>query len=141
TRSYDRIVSTIPIPLMLNLIGDKPDVRIDTMNLYSLFYRGDTRDKWTVLFNFSLSGPWKRIINYSETYCIPGPAYFTVEITTPDISEQTLRCLREGFEGHIAKLNVFSEAPEYLGEIVTKHAYPIFRRGDSANVERERAKL
>jgi protoporphyrinogen oxidase len=141
-KSYDKVVSTIPIPVMLRLIGEKMDARIDNMGLYSLFYQGVPHHKWTTMFNLSLSGAWKRIINFSNFYNENETAnYMTVEITVKDMTEQSLRFMRTDFERHVATAGLFREPPEYLGGITTERAYPVFRTDDGGRIEQERNKL
>ena len=140
-RSYDRVISTIPIPSMLKLIGANTEVKLETMNLVSLFYQGSPCCDWTTLFNFTLSGSWKRITNHSALYRLDGEPYLIVEITTRDISEFHIEKLIDDFERHALEHHVFRKPPSYLGKAVTEHAYPVFRHGDTERVQGERAKL
>ena len=140
-RSYDRVVSTIPIPSMLKLTGANTEVELETMNLVSLFYKGTPRCDWTTLFNFTLSGSWKRITNHSALYRLDGESYLIVEITTRHTSESHIEKLIEDFERHVFEHSVFHKPPSYLGKAVTEHAYPVFRHGDTEKVQGERAKL
>ncbi|MCY3734951.1 MAG: FAD-dependent oxidoreductase [Gemmatimonadaceae bacterium] len=140
-RSYDRVVSTIPIPSMLGLMGANAEVRLETMNLVSLFYKGIPCCDWTTLFNFTLSGSWKRITNHSALYRLDGESYLVVEITTRHTSESQIEQLKEEFERHVSDHHVFHKPPRYLGKAVTEHAYPVFRHGDTERVQGERARL
>jgi len=141
-KNYDKIVSTIPIPVMLRLIGEKMDARIDNMGLYSLFYRGIPCHKWTTMFNLSLSGAWKRMINFSNFYKENASGnYIAVEVTTKDIIGQSLQLMRTDFERHVALACLFQEPPEYLGGVITERAYPVFRTDDNSRIKQERNKL
>jgi protoporphyrinogen oxidase len=141
-KSYDKVVSTIPIPVMLRLIGEKMDARIDNMGLYSLFYQGVPRHKWTTMFNLSLSGAWKRMINFSNFYKEKGTEnHIAVEVTTKGTTEQSLQLMRTDFERHVARIGLFQEPPEYLGGVITERAYPVFRTDDNSRIEQERNKL
>jgi protoporphyrinogen oxidase len=141
-KRYDKVISTIPIPVMLRLIGEKMDARIDNMGLYSLFYRGVPRHQWTTMFNLSLSGAWKRMINFSNFYKENNTGnYIAVEVTTKDTTGQSLELMRADFERHVALVGLFQEPPEYLGGVITERAYPVFRTDDNSKIEQERNKL
>lgn len=139
---FDLVVSTLPIPVMLRLVGAAPDMEFDNLHLLSLFYRGRVRPGGSALYNFSAEGRWKRITVFSRYYGRKGGTdYLTVEVSTRDISPPSLQALREDFERHAAGLGMFEGRPEYVGDQVTPRAYPVFRVGDPERVAAERAKL
>lgn len=141
---YNRVVSTIPIPVMLRLLGTPAQVPFEHVALLSLFYRGKVRHNASVLFNFTMSGCWKRITVFSSFYgSINGSDYFTVEVTTQDVSPQHLEMLRIDFETHAAALCLCEPAVplQYLDSIVTERAYPLFRRGKAKELQVERDRL
>jgi protoporphyrinogen oxidase len=141
-KRYDKIISTIPIPVMLRLIREKMEAKIDNMALYSLFYQGIPRHKWTTLFNLHFSGSWKRMINFSNFYKEKGPEnHISVEVTAKHTSESSLEVIRSDFERHVALLGLFQELPTYLGSVTTERAYPVFRTDDNTRIEQERNKL
>lgn len=141
-REYDAVVSTIPLPLMLRLLGETPAARFESAGMLSLFYRGRMRPEAAFVYNFSRRGRWKRITNFSRFY---GPEagmdWFTVEVTTRDTAPAALAELREEFEAHAAGLGMLDGRPELLGERVTERAYPVFRVGDPERVEAERQRV
>jgi protoporphyrinogen oxidase len=139
---YDRVVSTIPIPVMLKLLGEQPANCVTTRSLLSLFYRGKMRPDSGVLFNFSREGRWKRITVFSKFYGpVEGDDYFTVEITTDDHSEKSVQGLIQGFEGHILKTKLLNGPPRLLGHLVTPNAYPVYQAGQMNAVEQEKQRL
>ncbi len=142
TRVYDAVVSTIPIPVMLRLLGEAPAMKFDNAPMLSLFYRGRVRPDAPFLYNFSRRGRWKRITVFSRFY---GPAdgadWFTVEVTARDTSPGALAELRADFEAHAREVGLTDGAPTLVGQHVTERAYPIFRVGDPARVEAERRRL
>lgn len=143
TKIYDRVVSTIPIPTMLELIGDKPDNNVETRDLISLFYRGKIHKDASILCNFSYEASWKRITVFSRFY---GPAengddYFTVEITSDDLSVENIKRLRKEFEDNAIKFNICPQPPRFLDSYLSLNAYPVFRRGKLPGVEREKQRL
>ncbi len=144
-RRYERVVSTIPIPVMLRLIGETPRENLDHVHLLSLFYRGGLQTDAAFFYNFTESGQWKRITNfatlYPEQFKAHGEAWLTVEITTRDASEATLEGLRTDFEAHAARFGFLTGQPCFVGQQVTPFAYPVFHRGDSERVQSERERL
>jgi Protoporphyrinogen oxidase len=144
TETYSRVVSTLPIPVMLRLLGTAAKVRFEHVSLLSLFYRGRVRHDASFLYNFTSRGKWKRITLFSNFYGkIGGSDYFTVEITTQDTSPQHLEMLRADFETHADALSLCEpDVPlQYLGSIVTERAYPLFQRGKSQELQAERDRL
>jgi hypothetical protein len=142
--TYSRVVSTIPIPVMLELLGTPPKFRFEHVALLSLFYRGKLAHGASYLYNFTMSGFWKRISNFSAFYGqANGNDYFTVEVTTQDISPQHVEMLRLDFETHAAALGLCVPAVplQYLGNSITERAYPLFRRGKAKEVQAERDRL
>lgn len=140
---YDRVVSTIPIPNMLELIGEVPAVEVPTKNLISLFYTGTFLRKGNTYFNFSNEADWKRITVFSDFYGATdqGQDYFTVEVTTNDASEQKIAASAREFEAHAAKVNLLETKPNLHGSHVSEHAYPVYLKGQSAAVESEKQRL
>ncbi len=143
TGFYDKIVSTIPISDMLALIGLKPETNIESRGLISLFYRGEISPQSSILFNFSFEGAWKRVTVFSRFY---GPAengddYFTVEITSDDFTLENIERLRLEFEKESLRHNICEKAPRFLNYYLTRHAYPVFRRGGTPGVEREKQRI
>jgi hypothetical protein len=141
-REYDAVVSTIPLPLMLRLLGETPAARFESAGMLSLFYRGRMRPEAPFVYNFSRRGRWKRITNFARFY---GPEegmdWFTVEVTTRDTAPAALAELRDEFEAHARDLRMLDGPPELLGQRVTERAYPVFRVGDPERVEAERQRV
>ena len=142
SRPYDAVVSTIPIPVMLRLLGETPAMKFENAAMLSLFYRGGVRPDAAFLYNFSRRGRWKRITVFSRFY---GPAdgadWFTVEVTAPDTSPAALAELRADFEAHARDAGLTEGVPALVGQHVTERAYPVFRVGDPERVQAERRRL
>lgn len=143
TKIYDRVVSTIPIPKMLELIGEKPEHEVETRSLISLFYRGKIHKDASILFNFSLEASWKRITVFSRFYGAAenGDDYFTVEIVSNDLSSENIERLRLEFEAGALKTGICPTTPRFLGSYTSPDAYPVFRRGKLQGVAREKQRL
>jgi protoporphyrinogen oxidase len=143
TKVYDRVISTIPIPKMLELIGDKPADFVETRSLVSLFYRGRIHKDASILCNFSFEASWKRITVFSRFYgeAENGDDYFTVEITSDDLSTENIRRLRTEFEESATKLGICPTTPHFLDSYISPDAYPVFRRGNLQGVEKEKQRL
>lgn len=140
-RDYDTVVSTIPIPVLLSLLGKHSNATYDHMNLVSLFYRGELKYSGDVLFNFSRLGKWRRLLSFSRLYDLPTrQAYFTVEITTKGILIPDITALSKDFERHMYDLGLMHNL-EFLGSTTTPNAYPVFKVGEAKNVEKDKQLL
>ena len=142
-KAYDRVISTIPIPDMLRLIGEEPKVDIQTRNLISLFYTGVFDRPGNTFFNFSNEASWKRITVFSRFYqpTKQGKDYFTVEVTSDDVSQQQVELAAADFEKHANGVGLFRGSPKLEGSHVSYSAYPIYRRDQSQAVEAEKERL
>ncbi len=143
TEHYDRVVSTIPIPTMLTLIGETPATDVQTKNLISLFYVGKFNRQGNTFFNFTNEADWKRITVFSDFYgpTAAGEDYFTVEITSDDTSPDRVDAVARDFEAHAEKVQLLTGAPRFQGSHVSTHAYPVYRRGQGQAVEAEKHRL
>lgn len=133
---YDRVVSTIPVSTMSELIGMPLEQKLDTRTLSSLFYRfrGELGHDSTVLHNFSPEGDWKRIITFSKYYGThEGDDYFVVEVTFDNNYDPNLLEQKEAFEAQIKGFGLLKGELKYQGGLVTQNAYPVYRRD---NVDR-----
>lgn len=142
---YDRVVSTIPIPAMLRLLGIAPQAEFQYTSLVSMFYTGKMRHDASWLYNFTERGRWKRITVFSTFYGAASGSgdYFTVEVTTQDTSPEHLEMLRLDFETHAAALGLCEPdaSPKFLDSFITERAYPLFRRGKTEELQAERDRL
>lgn len=142
TSFYDHVVSTIPVPVVLRLLGEPCRARFEHMNLASFFYRGKMRSQANVLYNFTFEGLWKRITVFSRIYDAPeGEDFLTVEVTSADVSPKRIEALAQDFEEHAGRLSLFESAPRRIGYAVTERAYPMCRRGHMGDLDREKQKL
>ena len=124
---YDDVISTIPVSSLGRLVG-QPAQSTEHIGLLSLFYRGDLSPPASVIYNFTLSGKWKRICLFSRYYgASRGTDYFTVEITCRETSDAHRQQMMEDFESHAASHSLFRERPQCVGHIMTTAAYPMFR--------------
>lgn len=141
---FDRVVSTIPIPSMLRLLGLEPQVEVQTKNLISLFYTGQFARQGNTFFNFALDGAWKRITVFSRFYKpLPsGEDYFTVEVTTDeDVSEKRIAEVAQDFEQHAERYGLLKGKPELQGSHISIDAYPVYRSGQLDAIESEKQRL
>lgn len=140
---YDAVISTIPIPAVFRLLGERPRARYDQMKLLSLFYSGRLANRAPIQTNFTRSGLWKRLIAFSSFYRRTEAAddYWVVEATTRDDSDETREALRDDFETHARSFGVVDGAPVLLGSEFTHNAYPVFRSAEAEALDEDRAAL
>lgn len=143
TEQYDRVISTLPIPVALRLCGLPSNDVTETRDLVSLFYRGKLAVDGPVIFNFTSESEWKRITVFSRFYETPedGRDYFTVEITGSDSSPDTIEACRRDFEQHAAKVNLLEGPPELVGNFHTPRAYPVYRKGTTEQLNEDKSRL
>ncbi|MBN1521426.1 MAG: FAD-dependent oxidoreductase, partial [Candidatus Aureabacteria bacterium] len=65
-KDYHKIISTIPIPAVLKLIGDDTQPGIKCIHLLSLFYIGIVKKRASIIFNHTARGKWKKITVFSD---------------------------------------------------------------------------
>lgn len=128
-----RILSTVPVPVLLPLLGRIPEGRFDHVDLISLFYLGVPTFDGSVLFNFSPGGKWKRLVIHSRVYEMSVALdHCTVEITVPGYQRADPQSLRQDFENHMQSLGLFQEL-QFQGSCLTPRAYPVLsRHGEEA---------
>src|SRR5262245_33529805 len=124
---YVHVISTIPIPTLLKLIGATPTSAFRPRTLVSLFYRGSLRSAAaTAPYNFTYEGLWKRAAIHSEHYGrLQGDDWFTVEVTLEDGLDAATDRARADFEGHLIGLGLLSSGARCVGHAVTPRAYPV----------------
>lgn len=142
TSTHDRVVSTIPVPAALQLIGAEARSSFPTRNLISLFYRGDFVPDAPVLFNFTTAGMWKRITVFSKFYGpgADGRDYLTAEVTVQGEDPADVETARRDFEAHMATHGVLAK-PVYLGAELTKNAYPLYLKDSLPEMEADKQVL
>ena len=128
---YDEVVSTIPIPVVSQLIGQPLKRDFDSIDLLTLFYRfnGDMKHQYNVLHNFTLDGAWKKITTFSQYYGKhEGDDYFSVEITLDPDAKANVVQLQKQFEAHVQSLGLYAGEFKLQGSLITKNAYPVYLR-------------
>ena len=136
---FDELISTIPIPSALRLIGEEPKVRIETRSLVSLFFEGEFSHSSHVFFNFTDEARWKRITAFHKFY--GGQGYFTVEIACENPSDSLIAGLRQEFVEHALKFRLLRDKPCFKGCEISANAYPVYRAGEMGAIEEEKARL
>ncbi len=141
-KRYDRIVSTIPIPVIMRLANLPIDFHPKTVNLFSIFFTGNIKIDSDVIYNYTNEADWKRLIVLSKYYGKKNNMdYFTAEITTKKSNPEDLAQLVENFKSHIKKLNICTGEINLIGQHLTKNAYPVFLKGMNAKIQKERNKI
>ncbi len=141
-RYYDHVISTIPIPSMISLIGGGDDLRLRTLKLLTLFYTGDIKQNASIIYNHTEKGMWKRITVYSKFYGTKDNLdYLSVGITFEKLSDNLISKARNDFEKHIEELSLFNDTPVFLGSVITDDAYPLFKKDMEDDIEECRNKL
>lgn len=141
TEQFDRVISTIPIPTLLEYLGLQPTFKLRYLTLLSLFYRlsGDVDYNGAFLYNFTPNGPWKRITTFSKYFGQQGgDHYFTVECTVPDNDQRSVAEKQHDFEEHIQQLGLMRGTFHREGETITPNAYPIFEQGGGEAIRKLR---
>jgi protoporphyrinogen oxidase len=144
TRLYDQIISTIPVPVLAKLIGMPTEAAFETMKLVTLFYRftGSPGYDAAYLYNFTSSGLWKRVIDFSIVYDDQqGGRWLSVEVTRPSDRPSDIEAIRRDFETQVRELGLFKGELAYQGHWVTPNAYPVFNADGEAALDRDRARI
>jgi protoporphyrinogen oxidase len=140
TKTYDAVISTIPIAVLITLLGQESKAAYEHMNLVSLFYRGRILREGDLLYNFTLDARWKRMTIFSRLYPqsdADGSDYFTIEVTVPERDTADLDAIRADFEKHCKDFAI-ADNLSFQGSYTTHRAYPVFRPGQSVGVNRDR---
>lgn len=127
---FDRVISTLPVPVTARLIGERPPDGLEYMKLISLFYRfrGTRGHEGAVLCNLTRQGRWKRAIAFSELYGpLDGDEYLTVEVTSRSASAADVAGADDDFRRHVNVLGFYNGTLTLVGTHVTEHAYPVYR--------------
>jgi protoporphyrinogen oxidase len=144
TRTFDLVVSTIPMDSLAALTGVTLPFHPRTMTLVSLFYRftGAVGFDGHCLYNYAPDGAWKRAVVFSNYYGThEGEHYFTVECTIPGDAPVDLEATRRAFEAHIAGWPVFRGRLSWQGGVATPRAYPVLRAGEEEAIRASRQLL
>lgn len=140
-RVYDRIISSAPVTVMQRLLGIEQDFTPQYIKLISFFYTGNFIPDSNIVYNFSSSGEWKRIICFSKYYGKEnGKDYFSVEITAQNTDDAHVEMCKKEFEEFVVKNNVITDL-EYQGIKINPFAYPIFVEGEGHLADREIEKI
>lgn len=132
--SADRIVSTLPINIALELIGACPEYRLLSTSLLTLFvsFSGARGFAAPVLYNFDAAGSWKRLTMHSDAYGrVGGREYFSLEFpfTASDIAKP--EAAFEQFRQHVQPRGVFVGDLALEGSELTRNAYPVYVLGSN----------
>lgn len=142
--AYDRVVSTIPLPILGRLLKVPLDYAFQTVTLLSLFYRckGPHRFDSAILFNYSRTGNWKRITDFSLFYGdADGDNYFAVEIPLPSSQSVDVITAAQAFEAHVAGSDLFSGQPIFQGHSIVPNAYPVFKSEGLGKLAADKARV
>lgn len=127
-----QIVSTVPIQILLDLIGKGDDCRLHSGALLTLCvsFEGNRGFEGGVLFNFHNRGKWKRLTMHSDFYGLrQNREYFSVEVPVRD--SHTMSDV-EGFADFMASVQAHGL---FMGDLrledsaVTSFAYPRYELG------------
>jgi protoporphyrinogen oxidase len=137
---YSRVVSTIPIPSMMALVGFAPRGEYRQRALVTLFYRGCLRcGDATELYNFTHQAAWKRIAIHSAYYGREGgDDYFAVEVPVGTPAADSVGLAADDFERHAGGLGILAPGTRRVGDAITPRAYPVFLRDESHKIEADR---
>jgi len=137
---FDQVFSTIPLEVAARLLGMEGFELPEYVDLYSLFFElaGEPAFPHNVLHNFTDTGRWKRLTVFSRYYGpLDGKHYLAVEGTARQHAseETTLRDGTADFEDWMRRHGLLPGELRYLGGVVTRRAYPVYRRSAARGVE------
>lgn len=134
--NFDRVISTIPLPSKLSKTGASFHVEGKrSLDLVSLFIRAEPNAIFSVLYNHSKSGLWKRVTNFGHIYRLAsGKPILCVEITLPPASPLTPDDLFQDFRSSCGSLGVFLGDIEFITSERTDFAYPNMIQRNEAEV-------
>ncbi len=138
-----RLIGTIPLRTMLSLCGFDDAPQLTSVELASLFFsfKGDRGFDHSILYNFTLSGRWKRLTMFSDYYgAADGREYFCVEVNMR-ISGDEINQLADDFTTITHNVGLFRGECRLEGYQTTRNAYPVYTTGASEAARRAIAKL
>jgi protoporphyrinogen oxidase len=138
-----RIIGTIPLRTMLSLcrLDDAP--QLTSVALASLFFsfKGDRGFPHNILYNFALSGRWKRLTMFSDFYgTADGREYFCVEVNMRSSGDE-INQLAEDFITDVQNWSLFKGKCVFEGYQITANAYPVYTAGASEAAQKAITKL
>jgi protoporphyrinogen oxidase len=144
--TFDHVFSTIPLEAAARLLGVTAFEVPEYVDLYSMFFthEGELRFPHNVLHNFTESGRWKRLTVFSRYYgTVEGRHYFAVEGTAREHAgdEPTLAAGEEDFRSFAREHALFPGTLRLTGGVLTRKAYPVYRRESARGVEALRQEL
>ncbi|KRB49289.1 FAD-binding protein [Rhizobium sp. Root708] len=125
-----RVVSTIPISVIEGLSGMTTQTDLRTITLITLYFSFDGERGFSpsIIYNFSLTGSWKRLTVYSDFYgSVAGREYFAVEVVGGGAYSSAEAELE--FRGHVSESGIFKGDLKLEGSQILENAYPIYSRG------------
>jgi hypothetical protein len=129
--STRRVVSTIPLERIQNLCGMRSEERFTTVTLMTLFFSfaGDRGFAYSILYNFSQTGSWKRLTVYSDFYGESGGReFFAVEINA-DLVFDSVDTAEQDFRRHALENGLFVGDLRLEGSHTVSNAYPVYAEG------------
>ena len=133
---FDRVISTIPIPSKPSKNEISFHVENDrNLSLVSLFIHAEPTTTFSVLYNHSKEGLWKRVTNFGHIYRLASRSpILCVEITLPPDSPLTPDELFLDFQSSCESLGVFHGEIEFITSECTDFAYPNMIQRNEAEV-------
>jgi protoporphyrinogen oxidase len=122
-----RVINTLPLKTVFNLLGKPDAVEIASTKLCTLCcsFSGLRGFGTVVLYNFDDKGAWKRLTMHSDYYGKRGGReFFCVEITLRD-QQPDPQNLFDDFVAHTRQLGLFQGDLRLEGNMVLEFAYPI----------------
>jgi protoporphyrinogen oxidase len=124
----NRVVSTIPLDRIQSLCDMRSKQELLTVTLISLFFSfsGERGFGYSILYNFSHTGAWKRLTMYSDFYgkC-DGREYFAVEVNADHVSN-SVDIAAQDFRRHTEENGLFLGDLKLEGSNELANAYPVY---------------
>lgn len=149
TASYDRLVSTIPLPVLLNCIAEVPDaLRKDAATLRHtrmlgvnlLVRRPDLcPHHWFYIYDTDIAISRVKVMsNITPAGCPPGTTALQTEIFCRDDETFDISALKQQAVKDMARLLKFDPERELIAvdHVYASHAYPVPTLGRKAAVQR-----
>lgn len=126
--SSARVVSTVPLDRIRGLIDLRVNWELSTVTLISLFFSfsGTRGFAYSILYNFSDKGAWKRLTMHSDFYGkTEGREYFSVEVNANRVADSVESAERD-FRDHVSQNGLFAGDLKLEGSHILSNAYPIY---------------
>jgi hypothetical protein len=126
---YDHIFTTLPPPQISsnNRINFSKSA-LPILNLATLVFSHSNHKPFSVLYNHSFTGKWKRLTNFTFLYPELGKRdIYAVEFTISPEKKVEMTTLLDNFIDTGREMKFLDGKVEYLGYFITENSYPVIK--------------